>query len=879
MVDGKKVDIPVTKQDMDLVKSLKQIFGMNISNDFLVPDGAKVILDKNERKNYMENHWASLYDTENLQTMLGSLIQERKQELERFLGQVGLVYDSATETHIPDKSKSTLWKSFTKERQGFARKHLDNLVSRINYAERIRKQMAGEVIGDAQLGVIIPLLGQNKYFKRISGAYDIRNSRRDEGVFYDYLKNMMGTLERNVLTGNLVKAFKLLEQAKQAGKIDSEHRNVVMEAATNLYKVPFAATDLEGPLGSTMEGITKKLNFFYSKIPFKKTITRTPEQVQQTFRTVASSLTAMYLGGPGSAITNFTGIFQNVIDYGTRSIQEAHALYKSQAPVYARVELSEADKFRLTKDIEDLKVRKNKPKISKKAMKDLDEQIKEKQGILDSDGDIITNKENPNGIQIGTVGDLVRRMVQESGLTNFNEFFSQSMVNGIANASLEREVHEGIIRAMILYHSTRIKHAGNLKKIGEAEIELEKIVNDLLEKSKGFIKVTDLLLAEKTAKPGESQAHYKKRLKQLKKNRRRDKAHAFVQYAINKEAEFTGVIKKSGTGTWLGAAKDTSVAGVSKLLTVWGETLKRFNLTMGDTEAYIRTISFIIGASRAHRAGQLIGGTEMEWYEYTNDDHIKDAIQWGVEVSNYTNFGLSTQDVGKFNYNGLGNLMGKFKYWSQQKFGRDKRTWQEGIWSLKDYEHITDGTFDWKALYKMFFSGGIVDPRISTEELRRTNPALAQLRVHALAQGGMTLFWDVMMFGLPIPGAASVRAYMFKGTPFGIKATRAIKSDLISLTIFPFTLAAKMALMGDWDDEDFEFTLTYFLRMSFLGYLPMKGWDAIVSMMYGMTDNDRKRIDKTVDTFQPFLGGRTAPGQVIQSSVKSIWKDQLEEDI
>ena len=82
----------------------------------------------------------------------------------------------------------------------------------------------------------------------------------------------------------------------------------------------------------------------------------------------------------------------------------------------------------------------------------------------------------------------INRIIALSGITQFSDFFSQSMVNGIANASVERNVHEGIISSMILYHSKQIKFKGNPKKLDEAQKEMKDTIEELLRQSKSFIK-------------------------------------------------------------------------------------------------------------------------------------------------------------------------------------------------------------------------------------------------------------------------------------------------------------------------------------------------------------------------------------------------------
>ena len=60
---------------------------------------------------------------------------------------------------------------------------------------------------DATTGDIMHFANDNKHFKRISNAFDIRSSRYDEGVYYDYLSSMMTAVQRNMLNISLVETL------------------------------------------------------------------------------------------------------------------------------------------------------------------------------------------------------------------------------------------------------------------------------------------------------------------------------------------------------------------------------------------------------------------------------------------------------------------------------------------------------------------------------------------------------------------------------------------------------------------------------------------------------------------------------------------------
>ena len=152
----------------------------------------------------------------------------------------------------------------------------------------------------------MPFAKDNKYFKRISNAYDLRSARTDSGVYYDYLKNVMGSVHRNLLSAKLVDALGMAETPE------------IKRAIVNYYKVPFHATDLEGPFGTTVESVTRKINTLSGII----NVTYTPEQVNTTLKTWTSAATGLYLSNVSSAFTNLSAVTQNFIDWGIKDSLE-----------------------------------------------------------------------------------------------------------------------------------------------------------------------------------------------------------------------------------------------------------------------------------------------------------------------------------------------------------------------------------------------------------------------------------------------------------------------------------------------------------------------------------------------------------------------------
>ena len=235
------------------------------------------------------------------------------------------------------------------------------------------------------------------------------------------------------------------------------------------------------------------------------------------------------------------------------------------------------------------------------------------------------------------------------------------------------------------------------------------------------------------------------------------------------------------------------------------------------------------------------------------------------------NFGLSTQATGEYNYNSMGNLMGKFKYWSQQKFGSGVRVFKEAYTSLKSIEKIEGKgrdkfykfkSFDVKAILKtigMMFKG--------QKTLRTTHPEVAHLKAFILTQGILTIAVDIATLSVGLP---MLRQVLYYGS--GGKMLRGFTSDLVSLMSMPFTIAG-MILSGEWDDEEeYERAVKFYLRKTFFGFVPMWGFDNIAWMLQLFAGNTKSAIDGIIDASGILRGGGMGnPMNLVNPQLKKLY--------
>ena len=276
-----------------------------------------------------------------------------------------------------------------------------------------------------------------------------------------------------------------------------------------------------------------------------------------------------------------------------------------------------------------------------------------------------------------------------------------------------------------------------------------------------------------------------------------------------------------------------------------------FKVTMSSTESFIRSLSFIIGLNRAQKAGLM--NQEVPWHQFTDSKDINEAISIGRTYQERLNFGLSTQAVGEYFYNGWGMLQGKFKYWSNQKFGADVRLWNEAYRTMKSMEKIESNSFDFKALTKMF--GTLATT--SRKTLRTANPELAALKTFMISQLPLTITLDAFTLGLfPAGGwlAQGARSAFYYTS--GSKALRGFTSDLVSLSVAPFLIARLIFGDGFEDEEDPERAVKYYLRKTFFGFAPMWAFDNIIALIAIIGDSTKRGVEGLIDASSVLRGGQ-----------------------
>ena len=716
---------------------------MTVNDSMVIANGGVYNPDEKE---YRQNYWPTMYNVDVLKPMLTKMRE--------------------TWTDLLDKTNDLYERkkdAMTVNDRVRIYKAIEILESKLNSVNSILDNMDGYHV-DAHHMSLMHFAKDNKHFKRISNAYDLRSSRLDDGLFYDYLKHIMGGIEKNNLAGDLLETLRRIKEDRLSKnpKWSKGEGDSIIAAAINLHRNTYHSVQTMGMFGS-IEGWTNKINGVTGVFG----TTTTPEMVSRYLRTFTSSLSGLFLQNATSAITNFGGAYENIINEGIKSTLNGFKLYYN------------------------------------------------------------SNKKMQKGMET---------IIQQSAITEFSDFFSKAMVNGIIQTQLEEQVSEAIMREMILYYNRIGKSYTDEKGVrrkwtkSTSRDEFNRSIVKYLSKSKLWMKSEDLVIR--------SRERVKQSIKETRSRMRLTAANKLVQWAINKQYEMKPLVNQGLFKQW---ARLPFGTGMGILSQMWQTPAGRL-LTMGNTETTIRSVSFIIGAENAWKSGMI--RNDIHWSEYTNPVDINSVIKIGREYSYFMNFGMSTQDVSSFNY-GPGQMMGKFKYWSQQKAEADIGKFSDAILSLTDKPNVKGLWPNIKTIVKML--GLINMPGLQNRKNRIARPEIAAMRTFWLTQGLSEVMWNLFMFNplnlknISKQAHQAHQAYKWLMWGDARQLKTVMSSDVMAFLTLPLAMGIKAIIQGfssPEDEEDLERSISYWLRrVPFAGFMITWSMDAIWAVIAQLANN------------------------------------------
>ena len=762
---GETIDLlaPLNKAEREEVNLVKETFSMTVKDDLVIANHGALNPDEPE---YRKNYWPTIYRTDNLRFMIDKLAKDWREAIAKTEERMEVGFDN------PDDAKK-------------AESFLEKAGVRLEAAESILNNMDNYHM-DAHHDFLMNFASDNKHFKRISNAYDIRNARTDDGVFYDYLKNMMGTIERNNLAATLLESLARLktDRGRKKPRHKPEEAKAIIDFAVNLHRTTYNSVKTSGMLGD-MESFTRKLNIGRMAYPpnwIKKgwgklrgreyTITVTPEMQSRYMRTFTSKLSGLFLQNFRSALTNMGGASKNITRAGLeRTANGIHMLF--------------------------------------------------------------WDKRYRKGIE---------RVIQQSAITEFSDFFSKAMVNDIVGNQLEAQVSEAIMKEMIGYHE-RIEGSIYKKKTSKAEAK-----RIFLENVEGYLKKSSLWMKAQEIDI-KSKGRSIERINEIRSRNGLYAANKLVQWAINKEYEMKPMVAQPLYKQWANTGFGTVVGLFSKIMS-------NSPLTMSNTEKHIRSLSFVIGAENAWESGAI--RNDIHWSEYTDEKDLAAVIAIGREYSYFINYGMSTQDVASYQY-GPAQMMGKFKYWSQQNAEAELEEINAAILSLSKGRDAKKASVmgQLKPILKMMAK--VHAPGLKNRVNRLSNPEVAAVRTMWLSQGLGTIMWNLFFFN-------PVSTKHFKGmrqllwqTGGATQLRNVGTSDLLHFMTLPIVFGLRGLIDGFFggydDEEDIDNTISNHLsKVPFAGYMITWSYSAIMAVLAGILEEEDLFYEKAEQTASILYG-------------------------
>ena len=807
--DAEKAEIELVKHSMST----------SVTDDLVIMNGGSVSPDEVE---FRKNYWPTIYNFDVFRQMIQGMLKDFTIGRDKTAAQIRKIKISKQGDWINILMK--LEKQY---------KHLD---AKIESAEIILNNM-DDYHMDNNTGNIMHFSADNKHFKRISNAYDIRSSRLDKGVFYDYLKKMMGAVEKNNLNLTLLQVLKRLkaERSLKKPRISPMEEKAIIEAAVNYHGTTYSSLKMTGILGD-MESFTRRVKWWRFLNPFniigtasdfyKKwkygddyNIHISPEMQSRYLKTSLSTLSGLFLQSFGSVITNTTGAHQNIIRKGWKA---THNAYK-----------------------------------------------------------VMTNKKYREG---------VKRIVQQSGITEFSDFFSKAMINGILEMQLEGQIADGMLAEMILYHNRigtwEVDTDGDItgtkgKRFKHNKETSRKVFNKAVV---DYLSQSDLWLsAEKLEIRSRGRV-----LAQQKEARSRMKLYAankLIQFAINNEYAMKPALKNPTFKQW---AKYYATLPLGKAALGTAQIFQYFEndripLTMAKGEALIRTLSFVLGAELAWKSGSPGLRNDIHWSEYQDEEAIDKIIQIGREYSYEINFGMSIQDVAQFQF-GPAQVLGKFKYWNQQKAEADIDILKEAFMyfeKLDEEKLLEPGNLEGiqikgvaqgiKKMMKLF--AYTINPVSGLRVDRLARQELAAYRYMVISNGLTSFLYQTFLLNpitFPVTwgkGAKTaytgIRAFGWK-TGLSHQLRNFAVTDVMKMITFLPAMGARKWIFGQFmDDDEFEDKeefWAHFLQMfPFAGYGITWTYDTAIMFISLMMDEEEMFVEKasrslSVKTGNPQLG-------------------------
>ena len=374
----------------------------------------------------------------------------------------------------------------------------------------------------------------------------------------------------------------------------------------------------------------------------------------------------------------------------------------------------------------------------------------------------------------------LQKILNESGVTLFNEFFTNSIVSELEKMEADRDTINKMLQAYGQFYKD--------KRNG---------VSDKVAATRMHKKITKLWGVEglkwENILSEEEKKQFDSKMKSEKIQRITNK---LTNWAITNEPVMRRVYNNDPT-LFTRAFKnlDTFIS--------WGRNQLGRAGVMSKMEMFLRETSFVLGVLNAQKVGLISPGNIANYKPGTRDYRL--AIEYGRKATNIMfDFSMSRQGVGEIYGSAAGSLLGGFSVWKTQKFASDMDLFKDVVRTVGG-EGKTRELFFPNIFYKTLRE--IVK---SDKVLAKTNPDALALKRWFRTQFVIEGLFQAL-FVLPIfPTWARSIGYIA-----GARNLGGAGSPLASLIWAPILMLINAARDDDdpWDDaEGIERTIAYHIR-------------------------------------------------------------------
>ena len=803
---GTEIDLlgDFSNKDLELYNQLKDVFSYSINDDFVIANGGKgFTMDAlSDDILYKQRYWPILYNQSRFPDILNKAIVKAEVKV-------------AELTAIITEGKLSNGEEVSDDKIKVASKILKDQLSKLEHLKIVRKRVFGLKVDNANNSQLLTgYVADNKYFKSVSNAFDVRQMRVDESVFYDYVKSSMTSIQKNILAAQLVKSIVISRK-----KNSPEMHEAVSNASINLYKVIFNDPTVEGafsrgPLKHVL-GTTERLNDALNFIrPFRN---KTPEQTQNTLNNIKGAITGLHLSGLGTTIQNWLDVFRNIQDSGFDNYSKTVKLMKN------------------------------------KNTKNKIEKIIELSGILDF-SDFFSQ-----AMVSGISGLQLEEQVSAAIIKEMVDYHYK--INQGIKASKARQEFEDNIRGY-LEQSTAFttaeefvildKDLTEAAKYNNRQRRITTRVNRLVQHAIRHEYVIAPILKDKSARKQWAKTLYQKPLQWGGKG-----LEVWNNFLVTSEFTMDETEKHIRTVSFIIGAQMAQDTGMLHAEIDW------FDLDLNREKT---VVTYVEGKRKITKRPLNDKERLLEIQD------LNTIIQFGRERNIKTNFALSTQGAGQAFYGEIGKLWGTFKNWSSQKFGSDVRKFINAHYSYRNRKKGYRTMLN-KPSLKMLKA--VLTSPLNTKKLRQKNAAAASFVDFIRIQGTTTLIMDIATISSG-PAGWGIRSFMFAFGGKELRGfTSDLLSLFILPTLI---MAQMVLHPDDEDNEDWDRWMQYFLRkLPNLGYTASWGQESMWAIINSIREEEKKAKQNIVNFARPFIGGGTIIGDAVTNTATLI-EDLLSDD-